>query len=320
MNDPHAENHWKDLASILGATPPTEAESPPPSAANLPPIIKPVGQKRPKPAATPPKNADWDSIALNLGIEPPRPVEPQPPVVQPSGPKAIETVPAKQPPYTTVSPETGDESPNFFDEKFDFEEPFDLLESAEGKPASAARAEQVDESEQTVEKSRKRRRRRRPRRRTDNASQQPRSAAAETTPAVAESAESEAPRFQREDEYEESSDHRQSKRRRPRYDKRRRDDRYAEGEPEPARQTADEHELDDDERFHDEFADDEAVADGERSPRAGFRGIPTWDEAVGMLIEKNLAARSKRPADAPRRGGDNRGGQGRPPRHDKRRG
>ena len=38
---------------------------------------------------------------------------------------------------------------------------------------------------------------------------------------------------------------------------------------------------------------------GDRPARLGFRGIPTWEEAVGMLITKNLEARARRPGRRP---------------------
>ncbi len=61
--------------------------------------------------------------------------------------------------------------------------------------------------------------------------------------------------------------------------------------------------------------------EGQRSPRLGFRGIPTWEEAVGMIVNNNIEMRAKRPSSgAPHgrgqrgsresRGGDNRGGRG----------
>ena len=66
----------------------------------------------------------------------------------------------------------------------------------------------------------------------------------------------------------------------------------------------------DDEVEVDVFADDELeLGEGDQSEadqpaRLGFRGIPTWEEVLGMLIDKNLEARSKRsgrrPAPRPR--------------------
>jgi hypothetical protein len=77
----------------------------------------------------------------------------------------------------------------------------------------------------------------------------------------------------------------------------------------------DEHEFADDlhEDMHDLDEGDEGDAD--QPARLGFRGIPTWDEVVGMMIDKNVEARARRPAGGPHHGGrgnrgprDNRGG------------
>ena len=76
----------------------------------------------------------------------------------------------------------------------------------------------------------------------------------------------------------------------------------------------------DDEVEVDVFADDELeLGEGDQSEadqpaRLGFRGIPTWEEVLGMLIDKNLEARSKRPAGGPHHGRGNRGGRARQPR------
>ena len=45
----------------------------------------------------------------------------------------------------------------------------------------------------------------------------------------------------------------------------------------------------------------------QRSPRLGFRGIPTWEEAVGLIVTKNLAARAKRPGGGAQHGRGHRG-------------
>jgi hypothetical protein len=57
-------------------------------------------------------------------------------------------------------------------------------------------------------------------------------------------------------------------------------------------------------------------SEGEQPARLGFRGIPTWEEVLGLLIDKNIEARSKRSAGGPHHGRgnrgprDNRGGRG----------
>ena len=55
--------------------------------------------------------------------------------------------------------------------------------------------------------------------------------------------------------------------------------------------------------------DEDDQLDGDRPARVGFRGIPTWEEAVGLVITKNLEARSKRPNGGPPKGRGDRGGR-----------
>lgn len=64
----------------------------------------------------------------------------------------------------------------------------------------------------------------------------------------------------------------------------------------------------------DEYVDE---GDDDKELRVGHRAIPTWDEAVGLIIAANLESRAKRPSSGQSRGHggrDRRGGQRRPPR------
>jgi hypothetical protein len=73
---------------------------------------------------------------------------------------------------------------------------------------------------------------------------------------------------------------------------------------------------------HEEFEGEEGdLEDGDVPARLGFRGIPRWDEVVGMMIDRNLESRSKRAANhshsgnhgnnrGPRDNRDNRGNRG----------
>jgi hypothetical protein len=47
--------------------------------------------------------------------------------------------------------------------------------------------------------------------------------------------------------------------------------------------------------------------DDQRSPRLGFRGIPTWEEVVGLIVNKNIETRAKRPGGGTPRGRGHRG-------------
>jgi hypothetical protein len=240
----------------------------------------------------------------------------------PSAPPAENVVassPAAEPSRRSLSvPEAAEESPNFFDERFDFEEPFDLLESAE-PPAAGPEAppETTEPGEKHPRKRRRRRRRGRESVRGDSREQDLAEASAVPStdvapPAVADSdqfsaaAEAEAvdvepPR----DEAAVAAEERRSKRRRPRRGKKkphaaepsraaagRMADSEALSEPAQARdlETVEPRTLPQDGSEPGESDDSEA----ERPGRLGFRGIPTWEEAIGLIVDKNLEARTKR--------------------------
>jgi ribonuclease E len=282
------------------------------------------------------------------------------------------------------APEAPEESPNFFDERFDFEEPFDLLESAEAaesvEPAEAAESAEAlpTADEPTAEtggpRSKRPRRRRRRRRgggehregRDANApAGEDRSAEIEPTLAgeelpqelVASEAETEAISGERPDVEGEAGEpaERRPKRRRSRRGRKRRSGETAEAADKPA-ETPSELAADDLSEVHLEAAEadvaadedfgladggfgatdegfgaaDEGLAsadegleleegdegDDQRSPRLGFRGIPTWEEAVGLIVNKNIETRAKRPNGGAQHGRghrgprDNRGGRG----------
>jgi len=82
---------------------------------------------------------------------------------------------------------------------------------------------------------------------------------------------------------------------------------------------SDEHELDGDEKHDDQHIEDEDD-DGGESPRIGFRNIPTWQDAIGMMIAKNMESRSRNPGSArgPNGRGGRSGGRGRGRRPDRR--
>jgi hypothetical protein len=58
-----------------------------------------------------------------------------------------------------------------------------------------------------------------------------------------------------------------------------------------------------------EFEGDEED-DGGESPRIGFRNIPTWHDAIGVMIAKNMESRARNPGGSRGHGGG-RGGRGR---------
>jgi ribonuclease E len=62
--------------------------------------------------------------------------------------------------------------------------------------------------------------------------------------------------------------------------------------------------------FEGEFEGDEDDESGE-SPRIGFRNIPTWRDAISVMISKNMESRAKNPGGSRGPGGRGRGGRGR---------
>lgn len=62
-----------------------------------------------------------------------------------------------------------------------------------------------------------------------------------------------------------------------------------------------------------DFDDEDHEGGDDESPRAGFRNIPTWSEAIGVIVGKNMESRAKNPAGSRSHGGGrgrggNRGG------------
>ena len=177
MTDQNSPSHWDALASDLGATPPTEEAAPQPASPPPPPPIarpKPA-QRSTQPSSGPAQAGNWDLIANELGVTPsPQPAAPvlETKAAAPAGTernrrsspgqRAPQRSPQKAPQRTTEradekTPERAEDSPNFFDESFDFEEPFDLLESSEPPAAAATPGAESVESAESTETTDKRR-------------------------------------------------------------------------------------------------------------------------------------------------------------------
>lgn len=311
MTEPNSSSHWDSLISDLGAKPPVEEESqrqPAPQQPEPPRPEKPAPvEHRSRPAT------NWDQLAGNLGvtsapqpIEPPQAIEPPQPIEPPQAIVESSVAPTEATRRVSVTPERGEESPNFFDEQFDFEEPFDLLEPDDSS-AAAPKAEETTE-EPAEKRPRKRRRRRRPAKGSED--RKPSGPVADDDSDRETAAEGvETADVEQTGDKPVSSEQRRSKRSRPRRGKRRRPDdeqkpaessaKQGDGEPdEPCGESASLDDLD-----AEETADE---CSGERAVRAGFRGIPTWGETVGLVIEKNLESRAKRPGELPRSRGKKR--------------
>jgi hypothetical protein len=224
-----------------------------------------------------------------------------------------------------VRPESATESPNFFDEPFDFEEPFDLVEPAEASGGAPPGAE-------TPEKRRRRRRRRRPGRESEGRTAGEPAAGDELEqagdlPSADMMAEEQEP-MGAERPVDESDEYRREYRRPPRERRPppsgRRPPAAAAPPPRPGVEPldADVEDLLQTDIVAGEGLDEEAGEEpgGDRPARIGFRGIPTWEEAVGMLITKNIEARARRPAGGPSHGRGNRDNRGRNDRDNRGRG
>ncbi len=373
MADPNPQNHWDLLLTDIGATPAAPAEEPrPASPPPAQPAFTPKTPKAKRPAVAP-SSASWDALAGQLGL-PPAPVEkptatppsparvvakprPERPARQPERQVRQPEQPARQPEQQARQPEQqarqpeqqavkrdrpdsstpagAEDSPNFYDESFDFEEPFDLLESPDAQPAAVPAAEGVETDEIKEKRPRRRRRRRRSGRGDSERGEAAEGAAppsddnADLVSAVTASEGGIVEEVTVEEvggEKETEGEPRPKRRRSRRGRRRRPDDKSAPavaGETrvdESGVRSADELDEDllEDHRAAvegEEFDEDDQL-EGDQPARLGFRGIPTWEETVGMLVAKNLESRAKRPGGGPHhgRGGrgprDNRGGRG----------
>lgn len=358
MTDQNSSNHWESLASELGAEIEPVVEEPRPSGAPQPQPVasqpmtplraapRPRRQDQPESAA----ETSWDLLAGELGIVPlPPPPQPAPSSSVPAAEKPPEAVVAaalaKEPIRRAVPPaESAEESPNFFDERFDFEEPFDLLESADVSAAEAdAPAAVVEPSEKRSRKRRRRHRRGRESRQADTrepalpaagdaGSADDSSAADEDFDRSNITAEAEAPQTatvdidRPGDEATALAEEGLSKRHRPRRKKKPHGgdrSRAVAGERDPREAGSDVARSSKSEEIEPALvghSDTELVEsdqdEAEPSGRLGFRGIPSWEEVIGLIVDKNLEGRTKRPGGRthPSRGGkpprNHRGGRG----------
>jgi hypothetical protein len=344
MTEAKSPSHWDDLASTLGVQSPQEEASHQPTP---PPVQPPPARKSAPHPRRQSQAVNWDALAGELGLAPAlppatapepsfKPIQESTPHGDSAAPAPISTIPpiASEPTAVvnqdrrdTPPPQTPEESPNFFDERFDFDEPFDLLESAES--AGTTSEPPADSVESAEKRTKRRRRRRRGRGGRPDASEKTATAAEPGDVPIPEPQTDLSEQGEAHPAGDEShpgeSDKPRSKRRRSRRGKKRREPEAPVASDDLATDADDlagpKSHIDDSEPpFHD--GDDLDLDEGgrDRPARLGFRGIPTWEEAVGMLIEKNIEARAKRPAAAahhgrgnrgPRDGREGRGGRGR---------
>jgi hypothetical protein len=316
--DSNVPNHWETLASSLGVEPPVEEPQPKqagPSAAQQPATPKSATPTphRAKPAGAPRQAANWDVLASELGIAPLVNAAP----VAASVPEPAAPVGSVE----KVQPEGPEESPNFFDERFDFEEPFDLLEAGESSPAVASGAEgAMEQVEQPPRKHRRRRRGRggeRPKTHEeaapalgDEKSADMASATSDESghePRLRESVRAGAREAGEGTEGEATREHKVKRRRSRRGRKRREMESPAAAEEgldveslAAAAHADNLHDLESDVVVGEGLELSEGTSSGpDESGRFGFRGIPTWQDAIGILVTRNLEARARRSGGGP---------------------
>lgn len=343
MTKKETNDHWASLSSELGLTPPPSDEGneiasassdevvqrTPAETAPTPPSISPPKPPASSRSATPRPRpaANWDLLASELGVAPPPRPAPKPTPVLPE-PVAEIPVPAVCP-----SPEDRDEPTSSEVEIWD--EPIvPLLEpvAAEAIPEAVASSEEpaVDrvpyqEGEGLSKSGRRRRRRRRRGKRlpepecteeeilevdseTANGSvelidEEPESAADESAEEAAEE--------QAETADRETPD--RKRRRRSRRGGRRSKSDVRSEKPERSAEAKDESQPSSEEHDEDDWRgaateEDEPHDDEDAGEHPwSHKGIPTWGDAVEIVIAKNLESRSKNPSGGS--GGRNRGGR-----------
>lgn len=330
MSDAKKQSHWDDLAEDLGAEAPPEPAAP----ASDPPPPRDVPPPRPPRKPTPPKPAaptDWSSLADGLGLPASAQDETSPGAAAPSD----------------ISPPAEEATPTSIAEAVDAVVEDDAGRGADDVSTDRAAADGSSESGEAPAKKRRRRRRGRGRgrgadkrderdgdggERTDSIEQdagevvvaelvtEPRQedAGGEGTPAGEENGEG-------------GEKRRKPRRRRGRRRKSKTTDDASTASDTPSDEEDDEKdtelELESDDVLTgyadgQDGADEDATADKDaddkgrparKSSGGSQRQIPTWEEAIGVIVEVNMEAREKAgkgKSSAPRRGGRSRGGRG----------
>ena len=310
-----------------------------PAAAPLP-IFQPPA-KTVRPSKRPAKPAGWDQLAGDFGIAPPpRPVSAAPVVPEPMESKSSWSAPVPTDLDDGMGPAEiaaeleaeltawDDIDPTATEPRaFEPQEALDVMdetadevdEEFSGEAAAPSGEERPQEREERGGRRRRRRGRGRNRGTAENTEQPIAEPGSEETAEggfgeglelePSESAEGETAEHDR-------GERRPRGRRRGRGgDRDRRRDEPVAPEGEFAAEAPDEFgEVDEDETIHageeasGDFEGDEELDDGGESPRIGFRNIPTWHDAIGVMIEKNMESRARNPGGS--RGHGGRGGRG----------
>jgi hypothetical protein len=330
MSDSKQSDHWDILASVLGAEPEKkEPGEPAPRAEEKTPkttediiiddiiedIIKDADIKASEaeppsePVATPPARpvSNWDALAMELGIEvKPEPLPPPAPV-QVFAPKEVE----KKAAFRAEQPrEPSKQATAEFGKHI---EPLGISEP----PLSAK-----EDQEQSEKKSRHRRRRRRKGRDKDRPIDEmnPPSSASQgnagmdedlTLPEVSLEKSEKSGMELGEESKEDEAEKQHSKHRHSRRGSRKRGKKRPESDEERGveakagavgrAEAADSSETNQEFAGEEDNADEEYEDRGERGVKTGFRAIPTWEEAVGCIVTKNMESRPRRQGGGPPR-------------------
>jgi len=250
------QNHWDHLIASLGVTPPPQEEGkrPAPPPSELPRLVKPASRPSAPPTQPP---TDWDHIAGQLGLK----VEP---ITSFSGteekPSLNEISMAEEARVESVPPETA----------ITAEEQESLDESDREQPLAAVEPRRKKSSDK-----RRRRRRRRPTPQ-DTAKKATASAVADSSAGMPE----EDKRLLEGDALQPTSSSWPS------------EHEMVIG-LEPAEQASLAAVAADEVQHPPTDATVLGAEQVEPSPRAAFRGIPTWEEVVGIIITNNMASRQR---------------------------
>ena len=302
MSEP--SNHWAALASLLGAEPAPEEPNPQP-----PPPKSVAAPKAPRQAspAPPRKPAAWDELASSLGVTP-SPPPPPPPSPQANVPVKPATKPPARPPVekpAEKAPFAREVAPArevFVERREMVEEAVEEMAPAEERPSEASADEERRPGRRRHRRGRGRDRDRERERRGESSPREEAAMASEEEGSLEFRDEADddieleppfEPAADRDSRSEEEASDRRGRRRRPRRGASSSRDRGPRRTSEAKEEAADEPTADESLDLRDAMEEESDSEEG--AARPGLRNIPTWDEAVGVLVAANLESRAKRP-------------------------
>lgn len=322
MNPPEPSNHWDSLAADLGAEPskvPEVTQPDPVEAEIVPPTPDPVPPRRIEPPrpTTEPSSGDWNSVLDDLGLEVST-SEPTAPTQAESTFESVtslrknaDTIETGEEQLTEVSWETQDD---IADDNGDTElEPLEdlddsVLVSTEEKDDTSPTTSDKDSTSDGERGKRRRGRRGRGRGRGRGKDREPQSTTTSDDSSKTEEIESVDRDSQPSDEpSDEPSNEGDESSRRPR--RRRRRGRGSRTGSEPSHPTSEESSIDTELDAQDLPVEDEDESDLEGDERPRHRSVPTWLDAITVVIDRNIESHSK--SNSSSRGGSRRGGRGR---------